>query len=56
MAAQDKQTLSPAEWKRVSDHLIELSQRMSLATSRSGSEKTEQGKEGSLGSTKLSAD
>jgi len=30
---QDKKTLSPAEWQSVSDYVVELSQRMSQASS-----------------------
>jgi hypothetical protein len=34
MAAAPKQSLTPAQWRSVTDHLIELGQRMTQATSR----------------------
>lgn len=33
---EEKQTLSPAEWKSVSDYLIELSEKVQQAADRSG--------------------
>jgi hypothetical protein len=33
LAADEKQTLSPIEWKSVSDYVMELSERMEKATS-----------------------
>lgn len=34
MAVAEKQSLTPAQWKSATDHLIELGQRMTQATSR----------------------
>jgi hypothetical protein len=40
--AEQKQTFSPAEWKSVSDYLIELSERVQQATNRTVSEPREE--------------
>jgi hypothetical protein len=48
MAAANKQTPTPAQWKAVADHLIELSQRMSQASPKPAA--AQNGAAGAVGS------